>query len=90
MPNGFPRGELQFFSYNLKKELLVEIELLLISVFSLFFNSYGVLTFGLVFVVQNMGGILQVTLTLNGLLGGVTLGLFALGIFFKRANSTVS
>lgn len=50
--------------------------------------SYGVLTFGLVFVVQNMGGILQVTLTLNGLLGGVTLGLFALGIFFKKANST--
>lgn len=37
-----------------------------------------------------MGGILQVTLTLNGLLGGVTLGLFSLGIFFKRANSNVS
>lgn len=37
---------------------------------------------------QNMGGILQVTLTLNGLLGGVTLGLFVLGIFFKMANST--
>lgn len=29
---------------------------------------------------------LQATLTLNGLVGGVILGLFSLGIFFKKAN----
>ena len=47
------------------------------------------LSFGLVFVVERLGGILQATLTLNGLIGGVTLGLFSLGIFFKKANRTV-
>lgn len=32
---------------------------------------------------------LQATLTLNGLVGGILLGLFALGIFFKQANVKV-
>ncbi|XP_053689993.1 sodium-coupled monocarboxylate transporter 1 [Sabethes cyaneus] len=49
--------------------------------------GYGVFSFGLVFVVERLGGILQATLTLNGLIGGVTLGLFALGMFFRNANS---
>jgi solute carrier family 5 (sodium-coupled monocarboxylate transporter), member 8/12 len=35
-------------------------------------------------------GVLQATLTLNGLVGGVLLGLFSLGILFKRANVKVS
>lgn len=48
--------------------------------------GYGILSFMLVFLVEQLGGILQATLTLNGLIGGVTLGLFALGIFFKSAN----
>lgn len=52
--------------------------------------SYGILSFALVFLVEQLGGILQATLTLNGLIGGVTLGLFSLGIFFKSANSKVS
>lgn len=47
------------------------------------------LSFALVFLVEQLGGILQATLTLNGLIGGVTLGLFSLGIFFKSANSKV-
>jgi Na+/proline symporter len=37
--------------------------------------------------VERLGGILQATLTLNGLIGGVTLGLFSLGIFCKSANT---
>uniref|UniRef100_A0A182UIZ1 Sodium/solute symporter n=1 Tax=Anopheles melas TaxID=34690 RepID=A0A182UIZ1_9DIPT len=49
--------------------------------------GFGLVSFGLVFVVERLGGILQATLTLNGLIGGVTLGLFSLGIFFRRANS---
>uniref|UniRef100_A0A182PWD5 Uncharacterized protein n=1 Tax=Anopheles epiroticus TaxID=199890 RepID=A0A182PWD5_9DIPT len=49
--------------------------------------AFGLVSFGLVFVVERLGGILQATLTLNGLIGGVTLGLFSLGIFFRRANS---
>uniref|UniRef100_A0A1A9ZMT8 Sodium-coupled monocarboxylate transporter 1 n=1 Tax=Glossina pallidipes TaxID=7398 RepID=A0A1A9ZMT8_GLOPL len=49
--------------------------------------GYGVLSFGLVFIVEHLGGVLQATLTLNGLVGGVTLGLFVLGIAFKQANT---
>ncbi|XP_055532452.1 sodium-coupled monocarboxylate transporter 1 isoform X2 [Wyeomyia smithii] len=49
--------------------------------------GYGIFSFGLVFVVERLGGILQATLTLNGLIGGVTLGLFSLGLFFRNANS---
>lgn len=52
-------------------------------------TSYGLLSFALVFLVEQLGGILQATLTLNGLIGGVTLGLFSLGIFFKSANTKV-
>lgn len=47
--------------------------------------GYGVLSFGLIFLVEGRG-ILQATLTLNGLIGGIALGLFSLGIFFKSAN----
>lgn len=49
--------------------------------------GYGIFSFGLVFVVERLGGILQATLTLNGLIGGVTLGLFSLGILFRHANA---
>lgn len=49
--------------------------------------GFGVLSFGLVFIVERLGGVLQATLTLNGLIGGVTLGLFVLGIAFKSANT---
>lgn len=47
--------------------------------------AYGVVSFGLIFLVEGRG-ILQATLTLNGLVGGLLLGLFSLGIFFKSAN----
>lgn len=47
--------------------------------------GYGVASFCLIFLVEGRG-ILQATLTLNGLVGGILLGLFCLGIFFKRAN----
>ncbi|KAH8402855.1 hypothetical protein KR222_007672 [Zaprionus bogoriensis] len=49
--------------------------------------GYGVASFGLVFIVEHLGGVLQATLTLNGLIGGVTLGLFVLGIVCKQANT---
>lgn len=48
--------------------------------------GYGVASFGLIFLVEGRG-ILQATLTLNGLVGGLLLGLFSLGIFFKKANA---
>ncbi|KAH8278221.1 hypothetical protein KR044_002558 [Drosophila immigrans] len=49
--------------------------------------GFGVVSFGLVFIVEHLGGVLQATLTLNGLIGGVTLGLFVLGIACKQANT---
>ncbi|KAH8366179.1 hypothetical protein KR093_009954 [Drosophila rubida] len=49
--------------------------------------GFGVVSFGLVFIVEHLGGVLQATLTLNGLIGGVTLGLFVLGIVCKQANT---
>ncbi|SPP84877.1 sodium-coupled monocarboxylate transporter 1 [Drosophila guanche] len=49
--------------------------------------GYGIGSFGLVFIVEHLGGVLQATLTLNGLIGGVTLGLFVLGIACKQANT---
>jgi hypothetical protein len=51
--------------------------------------SYGIFSFGLIFLVEGRG-VLQATLTLNGLVGGILLGLFSLGIFFKSANVKVS
>jgi hypothetical protein len=47
--------------------------------------GYGLLSFSLIFLVEGKS-ILQATLTLNGLVGGILLGLFSLGIFFKSAN----
>ncbi|KAH8250958.1 hypothetical protein KR026_000293 [Drosophila bipectinata] len=49
--------------------------------------GFGIASFGLVFIVEHLGGVLQATLTLNGLIGGVTLGLFVLGIACKQANT---
>lgn len=63
-----------------------------VNLFFLFFcsphHSYGIFSFGLIFLVEGRG-ILQATLTLNGLVGGILLGLFSLGIFFPRANVQV-
>ncbi|KAG5679383.1 hypothetical protein PVAND_008951 [Polypedilum vanderplanki] len=51
--------------------------------------GYGIFSFSLIFLVEGRG-ILQATLTFNGLVGGILLGLFSLGIFFKKANVKVS
>ncbi|XP_067005282.1 sodium-coupled monocarboxylate transporter 1 [Anabrus simplex] len=48
---------------------------------------FGLLSFGLVFMVEQLGSVLQVALSFNGMVGGVTLGMFSLGMFFPWANS---
>lgn len=48
---------------------------------------FGVLSFALVFVVEQLGSVLQVALSFNGMVGGVVLGLFTLGMFFPWANA---
>lgn len=48
---------------------------------------FGVISFGLVFLVEQLGSVLQVALSFNGMVGGVTLGMFSLGMFFPWANT---
>ncbi|XP_071638758.1 sodium-coupled monocarboxylate transporter 1 [Temnothorax longispinosus] len=48
---------------------------------------FGALSFALVFVVERLGSVLQVALSFNGMVGGVTLGLFSLGMFVPWANA---
>ncbi|KAK9879607.1 hypothetical protein WA026_006671 [Henosepilachna vigintioctopunctata] len=50
---------------------------------------YGLISFGLVFIVSKLGSVMQVAISFNGMVGGVTLGLFTLGMFFPWANSKV-
>ncbi|KAF5294064.1 hypothetical protein FQA39_LY13538 [Lamprigera yunnana] len=49
--------------------------------------AYGIISFGLVFIVEQLGSVMQVALSFNGMIGGITLGLFSLGMFFPWANS---
>jgi len=49
--------------------------------------GFGILSFLLVFVVEQLGSLLQVALSFNGMAGGIMLGLFSLGMFFPWANS---
>lgn len=48
---------------------------------------FGALSFALVFVVERLGSVLQVALSFNGMVGGITLGLFSLGMFVPWANA---
>lgn len=40
-------------------------------------------------MVAHLGSIMQVAISFNGMVGGVTLGLFSLGMFFPWANGKV-
>lgn len=50
---------------------------------------FGAISFALVFIVEQLGNVMQVALSFNGMVGGVTLGLFSLGMFFPWSNSKV-
>ncbi|XP_033609452.1 putative sodium-dependent multivitamin transporter isoform X2 [Cryptotermes secundus] len=47
---------------------------------------YGLLCLGIAFAAQYLGGILQASLTIFGVVGGPLFGLFTLGMFFPFAN----
>ncbi|CAG0904554.1 unnamed protein product, partial [Darwinula stevensoni] len=50
--------------------------------------AYGLVSFGLVFVVERFGtGVLTAALSIFGMIGGPLLGLFTLGMFFPWANN---
>lgn len=49
----------------------------------------GAVSFALVFAVERLGPVLQLALSFNGMAGGVSLGLFSLGMLFPWANAKV-
>jgi sodium-coupled monocarboxylate transporter 8/12 len=51
---------------------------------------YGFLCLGIAFAAEYLGGILQASLTIFGVVGGPLLGLFTLGMFVPSANQMVS
>ena len=51
---------------------------------------YGFVCLGIAFAAESLGGILQATLTIFGVVGGPLLGMFTLGMFVPFANETVS
>lgn len=50
---------------------------------------YGVICIAMAFIAQNLGGILQASLTIFGAVGGPLLAVFTLGMFTTVANQTV-
>lgn len=51
--------------------------------------TYGVVCVGVAFGAQYLGGVLQASLTIFGVVGGPLFGLFSLGMFVPRANQRV-
>ena len=49
--------------------------------------TYGIFSYGLIFMVKNIPGLVQAWLGIFGVLGGPVLGLFSLGMFIPFANS---
>ncbi|PIK45494.1 putative sodium-dependent multivitamin transporter isoform X2 [Apostichopus japonicus] len=53
----------------------------------LFTLGYGILTLALAFVAKYMGTLVQMANTVFGSIGGPLLGVFTLGVLYRRANS---
>jgi len=51
---------------------------------------YGFLCLGIAFAAESLGGVLQASLTIFGVVGGPLFGLFTLGMFVPFVNQTVS
>lgn len=50
----------------------------------------GVVCTGLIFIMEKLGTILQLLLTLSGITGGPVLGLFTMGVLLPTVNTKVS
>lgn len=50
----------------------------------------GTIFTAMVFIVEKMGGIIQLSYSLGGITSGPILGLFTLGMLFPKANSKVN
>lgn len=51
--------------------------------------GYGFICIATAFIAGSMGGILQASITIFGVIGGPILGLFSVGMFTARANQKV-
>lgn len=72
------------FSEKFLKKPMEESSSSLLSKIMVFF--YGVVCIGVAFCAGALGGVLQASLTIFGVVGGPLLGLFTLGMFTLRAN----
>lgn len=50
----------------------------------------GIVSTILVFVIENLGGLLPLAISLQGVTNGPLLGMFTIGVLFPRANAKVS
>lgn len=50
----------------------------------------GIISVGLVFVVQHMGTVLQLSMTLSGVIGGPIFGMFTMGLMCPWVKRRVS
>lgn len=50
---------------------------------------YGLICLAVAFIAQFLGGVLQASLTIFGVVGGPLFGVFTLGMFTLTANETV-
>lgn len=77
-----------FVQPSLKKKTLAEetksniIKLIVVVI--------GLISFGMVFVVENLSGVMELQMALNGFATGPTLAIFTMGIYVPFANSDVS
>lgn len=49
----------------------------------------GVIEMGLVFVVERLGSVFHLTLSITGVTAGTLLGMFSMGMFFRQVNTKV-
>ncbi|XP_071442258.1 sodium-coupled monocarboxylate transporter 1-like [Hetaerina americana] len=84
MLNGMTAITLRDFVFGLLHKDLTETQAGTLSKYISF--GYGITSFAFVFLVSHVGGVIQTNLSMNGLIIGIALGEFVLGMFFPWAN----
>ncbi|KAG8236430.1 hypothetical protein J437_LFUL016935 [Ladona fulva] len=84
MLNGMTAVTVRDFVQGMLRKKLTEVEAGTLSKFICL--GFGLASLGFVFLVSQIGGLLQTAYSITGLVGGVGLGIYTLGVFFPWAN----